>query len=148
MKIRAILLSTGANTTGIEIAPETVEALGGGKKPAVNVTINGFSYRTSIGSMGGKYMLPVSAERRVAAGVKGGDSVDLELTLDTAPREVVVPPDLAAALKAEPAAQAAWDKLAYSHKQRHVLPIEVAKTPETRSRRVAKAVEMLKSGGN
>ena len=146
MKFRAELLATGANTTGIEISPAVVEQLGGGKKPAVNVTINGFSYRTSIGSMGGKFLLPVSAERRAAAKVKAGDHFELELTLDTAPREVTVPPDLAAALAAEPHAKAAYDKLAYSHQQRHVLPIEEAKTPETRARRVAKTIEALKAG--
>jgi hypothetical protein len=147
MKLQAKLMAVGANNTGIEIAPEVVEALGGGKKPPVNVTINGFSYRTSIGSMGGRFLLPVSAERRAAAGVKAGDSVELELTLDTAPREVAIPPDLAAALAADPVAQRAFDKLAYSHKQRHVLPIDDAKTPETRAKRIAKVVETMKAGG-
>ena len=146
MKFEATLLATGANTTGFEITGAVIEALGGSKKPAVNVTVNGFTYRTSIGSMGGRYLLPVSAERRAAAKLKAGDTVTLELELDTAPREVVVPDDLKVALAADPSAQAAFDKLAYSHKQRHVLPIEDAKTPETRARRIAKAIEMLKSG--
>ncbi|HVW92731.1 MAG TPA: YdeI/OmpD-associated family protein [Devosia sp.] len=146
MRIEAMLLATGGNTTGIEIPAAVVSSLGGGGRPAVNVTINGVSYRTSIGAMGGKFMLPVSAERRTAAGVKAGDVVDLVLELDTTPREVAVPPDFAAALAAEPLARAAFDKLPYSGKQRHVLPIEEAKTAETRARRIAKAVEALKLG--
>jgi len=143
MKLRATLLATGGKTTGIEIAPEVIEALGGGKKSAVNATINGFTYRSSIGSMGGKFMLPVSAERRAAAGVAAGDEVELELTLDAAPREIEVPADLAAALAESPKARARFEALSFSHKQQHVLAIEGAKTAETRARRVAKAVEAL-----
>ena len=146
MKLKTTLQATGGNTTGIEIPPEAVEKLGGGKKSTVGVTINGLTYRTSIGSMGGKFLLPVSAERRAAAGIKAGDTVEVELVLDTTPREVAVPADFSAALQADKAAQAAWDKLAFSHRQRHVLAIEEAKTPETRARRIAKAVETLKGG--
>ncbi len=147
MKIDAIVLATGGNTTGIEIPQAAMEELAGGRRPGGHVTINGFSYRTSIASMGGKYLLPVSAERRAAAGLKVGDRVELDLTLDQAAREIVVPADLAAALAAEPAARAVFDGLAYGHKQRHLLPIEAAGTPETRARRIAKAVETLKAGG-
>ena len=95
MKFRTELLATGANTTGIELTPAQVEELGGGKRPAVNVGINGFAYRSSVGSMGGRFLVPVSAERRAAAGVKAGDTVEVDLTLDTAPRELAVPADLA-----------------------------------------------------
>jgi hypothetical protein len=144
MKFRTELLATGANTTGIELTPAQVEELGGGKRPAVNVRINGFDYRTSVGSMGGRFLVPVSAERRAAAGVKAGDTIEVELTLDTAPRELSVPADLAEALAADPAAQAAFDKLSYSARQRHVLAVEGAKTAETRARRIGKVVDELR----
>ena len=91
-------------------------------------------------------MLGVSAENRAAAGVEGGDTVDVELELDTAPRDVTVPPDLAAALAAEPAAQATFEALSYSNKSWHVLQIEGAKSDETRQRRVARSVEALAAG--
>lgn len=137
------LKQTGGNTTGIVVPPEIVEKLGGGKKPAVNVTVNGFAYRSSIASMGGEFLVGVSAERRAAAGVKGGDAITVTLALDTAPREVEIPPDFARALAANKAAKAAFDKLSYSHKSQHVLAITGAKAAETRARRIDKAIAML-----
>ena len=126
---------------------EVVDALGGGKRPRVTVTINGqHTYRSSVAVLGGRYMLGVSAENRAAAGVEGGQDVDVELELDTAPREVTVPPDFASALAAEPAAQATFDGLSYSNKSWHVLQIDGAKTDETRQRRIAKSVEALRAG--
>ncbi len=110
------------------------------------VTIGGHSYRSTVAVMGGRFMLPLSAENRSAAGVAAGDDVDVELELDTEPREVVVPPDLAAALEADGTAGQAFQRLSYSHRLRHVLAIEEAKTPETRQRRVTKALEMLREG--
>lgn len=145
MKFQTTILQTG-NNTGIEVPVEVVESLGAGKKPAVVVTVGDYSYRSSIASMGGKFLIPLSAERRVESGIKGGDAVAVELTLDDAPREVVVPEDLSAALSGDAAAQAFFDKLAYSHKLRHVLAINDAKTPETRQRRIDKALEMLRAG--
>jgi hypothetical protein len=146
MRIEAVLKAMGGNTAGIEIPAAVVSSLGGGGRPAVHVTIRGVSYRTSIGAMDGKFMLPVSAERRAAAGVEPGDVFDLELELDTTPREVVLPTDFAEALKAEPEAQAAFDRLPHIGKQRHITPIEEAESPETRARRIAKAIEALKLG--
>ena len=96
--------------------------------------------------MGGEFKVGVSAEVREAAGVKGGDELDVEIALDTAPREVAVPPDFAAALQAEPAAQATFDRISYSEKRWFVLGIEDAKTPETRQRRIDKAIERLREG--
>ncbi|HET9541274.1 MAG TPA: YdeI/OmpD-associated family protein, partial [Candidatus Limnocylindria bacterium] len=136
----------GKTATGINVPAEVVEALGGGKRPRVTVTINGHTYRSSVAVLGGRYMLGVSAENRAAAGVEGGQDVDVELELDTAPREVTVPPDFAAALAAEPAAQATFDGLSYSNKSWHVLQIDGAKTDETRQRRIAKSVEALRDG--
>ena len=140
---KTTLKQTGGNTTGIVVPPEIVEKLGGGKKPAVNVTVNGFAYRSSIASMGGEFLVGVSAERRAAAGVKGGDAITVTLALDTAPREVEIPPDFAKALAANKAAKAAFDKLSYSHKSQHVLAITGAKAAKTRARRIDKAIAML-----
>jgi hypothetical protein len=139
------LLQVG-NNTGIEVPPEVVEALGGGKKPKVVVDINGFEYRSSIAVMGGKFMIPFSSDKREATGIKGGDNIEVTLTLDLAPREVAIPADFAAALAAEPEAQAFFSGLAYSHQLRHVLSITDAKTEDTRLKRIAKAMEMLRAG--
>ena len=145
MRITAELLSTGGNTTGFKIADEVVAELGGGGRPKVVVTVKGYEYQSSIARMGGEYWLGVSAERRAAAGVRAGDVVELDIVLDTQERTVVVPEDLALALSAEPAAQARWDKLSYSHRRQHVEAITGAKAAETRARRVAKAIEKLLS---
>jgi hypothetical protein len=133
----------GKTATGMAVPPGVVEALGGGKKPAVTVTIGGYAYRSSIASMGGRYLIPLSAERRVAAGVTAGDQVEVDVELDTAPRQVEVPADLAAALDAEPAARTRFDALSFSHQQRHVLAVEGAKAEATRQRRIATAVATL-----
>ncbi|HEY3560926.1 MAG TPA: YdeI/OmpD-associated family protein, partial [Kribbella sp.] len=114
--------------------------------PPVVVTVNGYTYRSTVAVMGGKYMIPLSAKNRAAAGVAAGDEVEVELALDTAPREVVVPEDFAAALAAEPKAAAFFDSLSYSQRSWFVLGIEDAKKPETRANRIAKAVERLASG--
>ena len=146
MKIRTTIVQGSKNTTGIEVPAEVVEALGAGKRPAVTVTLNGYTYRSSIASMGGKFMISLSAENRANAGVAGGDEVDVVIELDTAPREVTVPQDFAAAIDAVPAARATFDKLSYSNKLWHVLQVEGAKTDETRQRRIAKSVATLESG--
>ena len=146
MKFHAVVEQSGKTATGITVPGEIVTALGAGKKPAVSVTINGYTYRTSIATVSGSLMVGISAEVREAAGVKGGDDVDVEIALDTAPREVAVPPDFAAALVAEPAAQATFDRISYSEKRWFVLGIEDAKTPETRQRRIDKAIERLREG--
>jgi hypothetical protein len=145
-KFRTELLRGGKTATGIEVPAAIVEALGGGKRPKVAVTINGYAYRNSIAVMGGKYMLSVASDIRAAARVEGGDMVEITLELDTAPREVDIPPDFASALAATPAAKSFFDSLAYSHQLRHVLAINDAKTAETRQRRISKAIEMLREG--
>ena len=117
--------------------------LGGGKTPLVTVTLNGFTYPSKIASMGGKLLIPVSAEVRAKASVKGGESHEIELVLDDKPRVIEPPRDLAAALAANPAALAAWDKLAPSHRKAHVTAIEGAKAADTRARRVEKAIATL-----
>jgi hypothetical protein len=146
MRFRTTLLRGDKTATGIRVPAEVVEALGAGKRPKVLVTIRGFTYRSSIAVMGGDYMIGVSAENRAGAGVAGGDEVDVDLELDTAPREVTVPADFAAALDAEPNARRTFDGLSYSNKSWHVLQIDGARSDETRQRRIAKSVEALREG--
>ena len=146
MKFRTTIKTTGKTAAGIEIPEEIVTALGAGKRPAVTVTINGYTYRSSIAVVSGAFMVGVSAENRAAAGVAGGDEVDVELELDTAPREVTVPAVFAAALDAEPKARETFDRLSYSNRSWHVLQFTGAKTDETRQRRLAKSLEALREG--
>jgi uncharacterized protein YdeI (YjbR/CyaY-like superfamily) len=123
-----------------------VKGLGGGKRPPVRVTINGHTYRSSIAPMGGRFMVGVSAENRAAARVAGGDVVDVDVELDTAPRKVEVPKDLAAAFKKDGKAKATFEGLSYSNQRWHVESIEGAKTDETRQRRIAKSIAALREG--
>ncbi len=146
MRFQTTLYQGDGNTTGIRVPDEVVEALGSGKRPKVLVTVNGYTYRNTIAVMGGEYWVGVSAEHRAAGGLSGGDAIDVDIELDTAPRVVEVPDDFAAALEVEPAARATWDGMSYSNKSWHVLQITGAKTDETRQRRIAKSIEMLREG--
>ena len=146
MKFRATILLAGKTATGFEVPAAVVAKLGSSKKPAVRVTIKGYTYRSTVATMGGRFMLPVSAEVRAAAGLAARDKVDVDVELDTAPREVTVPPDFARALTREPAAKRFFEGLNFSNKQRIVIAIESAKTPETRERRIAKSVSSLREG--
>jgi bifunctional DNA-binding transcriptional regulator/antitoxin component of YhaV-PrlF toxin-antitoxin module len=124
-----------------------VTALGSGKKPAVRVIMRGYSYRSTVATMGGRFMIPVSAEVRANAGVAGGDEVEVDLELDTEPRAVSVPADFQQALDRDEAARRAFDELNYSNKRRHVLTIEGTKSQEMRRRRIEKAISTLREGG-
>jgi hypothetical protein len=146
MRFRTTVEQAGKTATGIRVPDEIVEGLGAGKRPAVLVTIKGYTYRNTIAVMGGVYMVGVSAENRAGAGVAGGDEVDVGIELDTAPREVTVPADLAAALDAEPAARRTFDGLSYSNKSWHTQAVAGAKTDETRQRRIAKSIDALREG--
>ncbi len=146
MQFTTTVLQTGKTACGVQVPEDLVAALGSGKRPKVAVTINGYTYRTSVAPMGGVFMISVSEEVRGHAHVAGGDVVDVEVELDTAPREVTVPADFAAALDAEPAARRTFDALSYSNKSWHVLQVDGAKTDETRQRRIAKSVETLREG--
>ncbi|MGZ6544148.1 MAG: YdeI/OmpD-associated family protein [Actinomycetota bacterium] len=146
MRFRTTILKSDKTATGIHVPDEVVERLGAGKRPKVSVTINGYTYRSSVASMDGRFMVGVSATVRDGAGVAGGDTVDVDIELDTAPREVTVPPDFAAALRREPDAKRFFEGLSYSKQQWHVLSIEAAKTPDTRQRRIDKSVDMLREG--
>ena len=144
MKLHATLELTGRTSTGFRIPDELVEELGGGGRPKVTVTVNGASWRTSIARMGGEYWLGASAANRELTGISAGNDYDLDIELDTAPRVVEVPGDLAAALAADPAAKGAFDRLSYSHQRQHVEAILDAKKEETRRRRVDKSLAMLR----
>lgn len=140
MEFRAELEATGANTTGIRVPDEVVEALGGGRRPKVVAGLGDYTYRSSIANMGGEFWLGVSAEHRAASGLSAGDMLDVRVDLDTAPRTVELPDDLAAALQAAPGAGEAFDAMSYTHRKEWVRSIEDARKPETRAKRVAGAV--------
>jgi hypothetical protein len=131
---------------GFEIPPSAVDALGAGKRPPVRVTINGYTYRNTIAVMGGAYMIGVSSEHRGPAKVQAGDEVEVELALDTAPREVVVPAELQAALDADPTAKATFERLSYSNRSWHALQVTGTSNPETRARRIEKSIAALREG--
>jgi len=145
VKFRATIQLNGKTATGIEVPAEVMAGFDS-KRPAVTVTLKGYTYRTTVGSMGGRFLIPVSADVRAAADVAAGDELDVGIEPDTAPREVAVPADLAEALAVDADAKRFFDGLSYSNKRWYVLPIEGAKSPETRQRRVAKALEMMHEG--
>ena len=146
MRFHTTILTAGKTAAGIRIPEDVLAALGSSRKPAVRVTINGFTYRSTVAWVNGAPMVGVSAENRAAAGVAGGEDVDVDLELDTQRREVTLPPDLEAELAREPAARRFFDTLSYSDKRFHTLPIEGAKTDETRRRRIEKSIAMLREG--
>jgi hypothetical protein len=146
VEFRAELETAGGNAAGFAVPQAVVDELGGGGHPKVVVGVNGFQFRTSIARMGSRFMLGVSQERRAAAGMTPGETFDVAVELDTAPREIEVPEDLAAALAADREAKAFFDTLSYSKQQWHTLQVSGAKQPETRARRVAASVAMLREG--
>ncbi len=146
LRFRALIESSGKTAAGMQIPPEVVEALGAGRRPPVKVTINGYTWRSSIAVLNGVYMLGVSAQVREAAGVSAGEKVDVEIELDTQPREVSLPPDFAAALDKDSQAKKFFEGLSYSNKRRIVEPIGAIKSAETRLRRIEKAVRGLHEG--
>ncbi len=146
MKFRATVELGGKTATGIEVPEDVVAALGPGKRPAVRVTIAGHTYRTTVERMGGRFLVPLSAENRTAAGVAAGDQIDVGIEADAGPREVEVPADLAKALAQDDAARATFDGLSYTHRKEWVRWVEEAKKAETRATRLAKTVESLRAG--
>ncbi|WP_454792268.1 YdeI/OmpD-associated family protein [Mycolicibacterium lutetiense] len=144
MKFSTTMFQDG-NNTGIEVPADVVEALGAGKRPAVVVEVNAYRYRSTIAPMGGKFLIPFSAERRNESGIGGGDAIDVDLTVDTEPRTVEVPDDLRAALAGSADAAATWERLSYSKQKAHVTAVQGAKAAETRSRRIAKVIAELEA---
>jgi hypothetical protein len=132
----------GMNATGIQVPEETVTALGKGKRPPVKVTVNGYTYRSTVAPMGDVFMISFAAEHRAASGIQAGDAIEVTLELDEAPRTVEVPADLATALEAA-GLRAAFDASAPSKRKEFVRQVEEAKTDETRQRRIAKVVAGL-----
>lgn len=135
-------LLLNGNNVGIAVPEDVVAGFGAGKRVPVIVTINGYSYPSTIAVMGGQYLLPVAAVHRAAAGVAGGETHVVTLTHDTSARDTPVPDDLAAALDAA-GRRAAFDALAPSHRKEHVRSVTEAKAEATRRRRIDKVVAAL-----
>jgi len=144
-RFRAKVLLAGKTATGVEVPEKVVLGLGSTRRPLVKVTINGYTYRSAIAPMGGTYMLGISEEVRSNAGVKAGDTVDVDVVLDTERRDVAVPPELAKALAKDAKAKTYFEGLSYSRKVALVNPIANGKTPDTRQRNLAKAMAELKA---
>jgi hypothetical protein len=144
MEYRTTVVLGGVTATGLQVPADVVAQLGAGQRPKVKVTVGGYTYRTTVAAYSGEYWVPLAAEHREAAGVAAEEEVDVRIELDTEPREVVLPEDLAAAM--DEAARAAYDKLSYTHRKEWVRWVEEAKKPETRTSRIAKTVEGLRSG--
>lgn len=138
-----ILQAEGLNATGISVPPQVIATLGTQKKPKVKVSLNGYTYRSTVAVFGAVFMLPLNKEHRQAAGVEAGDQVDVTLELDTEPRTVEVPEDLRAALSEKAGAIEAFDALSFSRRKEFVRQVEEAKTQETRERRISKIVAEL-----
>jgi hypothetical protein len=146
MRFSTTVFLGGKTATGLVVPDDVVEALGGGKRPAVRVTVGGHTYRSTVAPRGGQYLIPLSAERRAAAGVAAGDEVDVDIEIDTEPRTVEEPPELTAALDADPEARRRFDAMSYSHQLQHVLAVADAKTEATRERRVAAVLAAMHAG--
>ena len=144
MRFRATVELGGKTATGIRVPAEVVTGLGSHRRPSVRVTVGGHTYRTTVAPMGGAYFVPLSAENRTAAGVGAGDQVDVDVELDTEPREVTVPADLAAALAGQSGAGEAFGELSYTRRKEHVRQVETAKAAATRERRIAKVLDSLR----
>ena len=139
-------VAASGNNTGIVVPDEVIEQLAAGKRPPVLVNVNGHEYRNTVAVMGGKHMISISAAVRNATGLKGGDPIRVTLTVADMPREVTIPPDLAAALAADEQASAFFGKLSNSMQRYHVDNITAAKSADTRQRRIGKAVALFRAG--
>lgn len=139
-------LSAFGNNTGIVVPPEALDALGAGKRPPVDVEVNGHRFRTTIGAMKGQSLISVSAALRRETGLSAGDALRVTLTLNTSEREVDVPDDLSDALRANPGTEELFAGLSNSLRRYHVDQITGAKTAETRQRRIDKAIALFLAG--
>lgn len=142
MQFRAVVIPSG-NATAVELPDEVMQALGSEARPPVAIVINGHSWRSRVAVMNGQRLVGISAAHRAAAGIELGQTIEIDITLDTAPRDVEEPDDLKTALDHNPSARAAFGKLPFGLRTKHVRDIEAAKTPEVRARRIAKLVETL-----
>jgi Bacteriocin-protection, YdeI or OmpD-Associated/Domain of unknown function (DUF1905) len=137
------LLGMG-NNTGIEVPEASINELGSSKKPAVKINVNGYEYSSTVAVMGGKFLIAFNAAHREASGLKANDDISVTLELETAPRTIEVPDDLAQALE-RASTRAAFDKLAFSKRKEAVRRLEEAKTQDTRQRRLEKILEQLQT---
>ncbi len=133
---------TGSNT-GIVVPEEVIGQLAAGRRPPVLVNVNGYEHRNTVGVMGGRHMISISAAVRNVTGLKGGDPIRVTLTVVDTPREVDVPADFAAALAADERARAFFEKLSNSMQRYHVDNINAAKSADTRQRRIDKAIALF-----
>ena len=139
-------VAASGNNTGIVVPEEVIDQLAAGKRPPVLVNVNGYEYRNTVGVMGGKHMIGISAAVRNATGLKGGDPIRVTLTVADTPREVTIPADFAAALAADEQASAFFGKLSNSMQRFHVENITAAKNADTRQRRIDKAIALFRVG--
>ena len=147
MTLTGVKLEKRGPAAAVVLDDETVASLGeGAKRFPVAATINGYTWRTTVTRMRGEFLLGLNREVREGAGVEAGDTVDVEVGLDTAPREVEIPEALASALQRDSAAAEAFEGLAYTHRKEYARWISEAKREETRRRRVEQAVQMLREG--
>jgi uncharacterized protein YdeI (YjbR/CyaY-like superfamily) len=144
MKFKAKVIPSG-NATGVEIPAKVMKALGPSARPPIVITIHGHSWRSRVARMRGQILIGISAANRAASGIAEGEQIEVDVALDSEPRIVAEPADVAKALKGEPKARAAFDRLPFGLKRKHVADIEAAKSPETRERRIAKLVATLRS---
>jgi hypothetical protein len=144
MRLRLELMGHGGNTAGFEIPDDVIEELGGGRRPKVVVTVGEHTWRSSIANMGGTFMLGVSMANRAAAGVSAGETLDVDIEFDTAPRTVDVPDDLAAELERDASVGAAWETWSFTRQKEAVRSLTEAKKPETRRRRLEKVLAELR----
>ncbi|MEJ0105277.1 MAG: YdeI/OmpD-associated family protein [Bacteroidota bacterium] len=142
MKFKTKIFQMG-NNTGIQVPEKIIESLGAGKKPPVVITLNNYTYRSTVAVMKGMYLVSLSAENRAKANVAGGDELEITIGLDTAPGIVELPADFKKVLDKNKVAKTAYDKLAPSRKKAMVLSITDAKTEETRKKRIEKAIDEL-----
>lgn len=146
IRFRAQLQARGP-AAAVVLDEEQVAAVGeGAKRFPVVATVNGYTWRTSVARMGGEFLVGLNREVRDGAGVQAGDEVEVSIELDQAPREVDVPEALATALAADAAAATAFERMAFTHRKEYARWVAEAKREETRDRRVAQAVEMIRSG--
>jgi len=138
-------LTSSGNNTGIVVPDRLIEELGAGRRPPVVVTVNGYEYRSTVAVMGGQHLIGLSAAVRAATGLKGGDPIEVRLTVANSPRAVNLPPDFVAALGAAGTRQF-FDALPNSLQRFHVDNIAAAKSPETRQRRIDKAIGLFRQG--
>ena len=139
-------LRASGNNTGIPVPGEVIKQLGGGKRPPVLVSVNGYEYRSTVAVMGGQYLIGLSAAVRAATGLEGGDPISVTLKVADTPREMDVPDDFAAAMDGQAPARQFFDGLPNSLQRYHVDTIEAAKSEETRRRRIDKAVGLFLAG--